>query len=243
MQHVKDKIVLVTGASRGVGYQTAKLFSKFGAIVYICSRNLNKISEAAKQISDETGYPVHSHQVNVSVTGEVEALFQKINEQASRLDICINNAGFLRLKPFIELTDEDWDESLNANLRSTFLCSRAAFKLMLKTPDTNFIVNVSSLSGVSLVEKFPKMSAYIASKSAVVGLTESLAVEGKPYNIRVNCIAPGTVATEMFAKNFADTGFTAGATAENIAKMIVAMCDPDGMGLTSGSLFPIYCNA
>jgi NAD(P)-dependent dehydrogenase (short-subunit alcohol dehydrogenase family) len=96
----------------------------------------------------------------------------------------------------VETTAADWDETLGAGLRAAFLCSRAAFRRMGRG---GRIVNVSSLSGVAGAEKFPRMAAYVAAKSGLAGLTEALAVEGRPLGIRVNAVSPGSVATQMLA--------------------------------------------
>jgi len=111
------------------------------------------------------------------------------------LDALINCAAVLIKRPFVDMSAEDWDAQLGAGLRGAFLCSREAFRLM--RPRGGAIVMVSSLSGVSGAEKFPGMSAYVAAKSGLAGLTEALAVEGREAGIRVNAVSPGSVDTEM----------------------------------------------
>jgi NAD(P)-dependent dehydrogenase (short-subunit alcohol dehydrogenase family) len=111
-----------------------------------------------------------------------------------RLDVLVNNAAILELAPIIDMKVETWDEVIRVDLRGAFLCSQAAFRLM---KPGGAIVNVSSLSGVFGADKFPKMAAYVAAKSGLAGLTDVLAVEGRPLGIRVNAVSPGSVATEM----------------------------------------------
>lgn len=114
----------------------------------------------------------------------------------TRWDALVNGAAVLIPRLVAEMAAGEWDETLRAGLRSAFLCSRAAFRRM---PPGSTIVNVSSLSGVGGAEKFPRMAAYVAAKSGLAGLTEALAVEGRPLGIRVNAISPGAIATPMLA--------------------------------------------
>ena len=110
------------------------------------------------------------------------------------LVVLVNNAAHLVKKPFAEVTAEEWDAQLASGLRAAFLCSREAFRRMGRGGS---IVNVSSLSGVAGAEKFPGMAAYVAAKSGLAGLTEALAVEGRPLGIRVNAVSPGAIDTPM----------------------------------------------
>ena len=128
---------------------------------------------------------------DVSDEAQVQSAFGRIE----RLDALINCAAQLIKRPFLELTAADWDTQVDAGLRGAFLCSREAFRLMRERGGS--IVMVSSLSGVAGAEKFPGMAAYVAAKSGLAGLTEALAVEGRPHRIRVNAISPGAVDTPM----------------------------------------------
>ena len=123
-----------------------------------------------------------------------EASVSRFFSELERIDALVNNAAILELAPVVDMKVETWDEVIRVDLRGAFLCSQAAFRLM-KPGGT--IVNVSSLSGVAGTDKFPKMSAYVAAKSGLAGLTEALAVEGRPLGIRVNAVSPASVATEM----------------------------------------------
>ncbi len=114
-----------------------------------------------------------------------------------RLDALIHCAGSLIRRPFAEIPSAEWDGQIRSSLRGAFLCSREAFRLMGATGGS--IVLVSSLSGVAGAEKFAGMAAYVAAKSGLAGLTEALAVEGRPLGIRVNAVSPGAVDTEMLA--------------------------------------------
>jgi NAD(P)-dependent dehydrogenase (short-subunit alcohol dehydrogenase family) len=111
------------------------------------------------------------------------------------LDALIHCAAVLVKRSFVDVTAQEWDEQLGASLRGAFLCTREAFRLMRGRGGS--IVIVSSMSGVAGAEKFPRMSAYVAAKSGLAGLTEALAVEGREFGIRVNAVSPGAVDTEM----------------------------------------------
>src|SRR5260370_6092681 len=123
-----------------------------------------------------------------------EASVNRFFRELNRLDVLVNNAAILELASIVDMKVETWDEVIRVNLRGAFLCSQAAFRLMARG---GTIVNVSSLSGVSGTDKFPRMSAYVAAKSGLAGLTEGLAVEGRPLAIRLNSITPASVPTEM----------------------------------------------
>jgi len=160
-----------------------------------------------------------------------EAQVQHAFERIERLDALINCAAQLIKRPLLELTAGDWDAQLGAGLRGAFLCSREAFRLMRE--EGGSIVMVSSLSGVAGAEKFPGMAAYVAAKSGLAGLTEALAVEGRPHGIRVNAISPGAVDTPMLK--------IAGVEGprlqpEEVARIIVWLASPDSAPLSGSNL-------
>ena len=149
----------------------------------------------------------------------------------SSLDALIHCAAVLIKRPFTEMSADDWDQQLNAGLRGAFLCSREAFRLMRGRGGA--IVMVSSLSGVAGAEKFPGMSAYVAAKSGLAGLTEALAVEGREHAIRVNAISPGAVDTEMLRI----AGVEGPALSpSDVARVIVWLASPESAPLTGANL-------
>lgn len=145
-----------------------------------------------------TGHQVHDFSRSSGVDAADEVSVQRAFARLARLDILVNNAAILNKADLAQMEAAAWDEVLSASLRSAFLCSREAFRRM--PPDGGAIVNVSSLSGVSGAEKFAGMAAYVAAKSALAGLTEVMAVEGRPLGIRVNAVSPGAIDTPMLAR-------------------------------------------
>ena len=160
-----------------------------------------------------------------------EAQVQRAFERIESLDALINGAAQLIKRPILELTAADWDAQVDAGLRGAFLCSREAFRLMRKSGGS--IVMVSSLSGVQGAEKFPGMAAYMATKSGLAGLTEALAVEGRPRGIRVNAISPGAVDTPML--RIAGVEGPRLQPAE-VARIIVWLASPESAPLSGSNL-------
>jgi NAD(P)-dependent dehydrogenase (short-subunit alcohol dehydrogenase family) len=200
------RTAVVTGGSGGIGSEVKKLLRGADWDVVSLSRR------EGCDVSDEA---------------QVRNAFGAL----SSLDALIHCAAVLIKRPFAELTADDWDLQLGSNLRGAFLCSREAFRLMRERGGS--IVLVSSLSGVAGAEKFPGMSAYVAAKSGLAGLTEALAVEGRQLQIRVNAISPGAVDTPML--RIAGVEGPALKPAD-VARVIVWLASPESGPLTGGNL-------
>ena len=159
-----------------------------------------------------------------------EASVSRFFGALKQLDVLVNNAAILELASIVDMKVETWDEVMRTDLRGAFLCSQAALRLMRHG---GTIVNVSSLAGVAGADKFPKMSAYVAAKSGLAGLTEVLAVEGRPLGIRVNAVSPASVDTDM--------GRLAGIGQEplsphEVARVIAWLASPDSAPLTGANI-------
>jgi NAD(P)-dependent dehydrogenase (short-subunit alcohol dehydrogenase family) len=235
---IKDCIAIITGAGRGVGRATAQLFAREGAQVVLFSRTRSHVEETDASIKEAGGKSL-ALVGDVSVEKDVQKLFQTVKEQYGRVDILVNCAGIVAVRPFLEMDTATWDHVLNVNLRGTFLCCREAFRVMSEHKQ-GVILNLSSLSGVKGVEKFPGLSAYNVSKAGVASLTEILAVEGKAYNIRVCVVSPGAVNTEMLRQ--AAPHLKAGMTPEDLAEILFFLADDSGR-MFSGSNIELFSNA
>ena len=235
---IKDRVAIITGAGRGVGRATALRFAREGARVVLFSRTLAPLDDVAADIARQ-GHPFLSVVGDISREEDVQALFQQAMQAFRRVDILVNCAGVVEVRPFAEMDASTWDYVLGVNLRGTFLSCHEAFRIMV-AQRSGVIVNLSSLSGVKGVEKFPGLSAYNVSKAGVASLTEILAVEGKPYNIRVCAVSPGAVDTEMLKQ--AAPHLKASMTSEELAEVLLFMVDESGRML-SGTNLEIYSNA
>jgi NAD(P)-dependent dehydrogenase (short-subunit alcohol dehydrogenase family) len=234
---MQDRVTIITGAGRGVGQATARLFARTGARVVLFSRTASHLDETIAEIATEGGRAL-AVVGDVSREEDVQSLFQQAMEAFGRVDVLVNCAGIVAVRPFVEMDVATWDAVLNVNLRGTFLCCQAAFRVMVAQQE-GVIINLSSLSGVKGVEKFPGLSAYNVSKAGVASLTEILAVEGKPYNIRVCAVSPGAVDTEMLRQ--AAPHLKAGMTPDDLAEILLFLADDSGRML-SGSNIEIFSN-
>ena len=187
------KTALVTGGGRGIGKETAILLSKKGLDVIICSRSQKEIDTAVKEIKSFGNGQIIGRKCDVSISSQVNTLVNNALEICGRIDVLINNAGITYVKKLIDTTEEQWDHTLDVNLKGAFLFCKAITPNMIEN-NCGVIINVSSDAGKV---GFEEISAYCASKFGMIGLTESLAREVANYNIRVMTICPGEVATKM----------------------------------------------
>jgi len=184
---------LVTGGGRGIGKEVAIMLSKKGLNVVICSRTQKEIESAVKEIKSAGNAAIIGRKCDVSVYSQVNTLVSEVLEIYGRIDVLINNAGITYVKKLIDTTEEQWDQTLDINLKGPFLFCKAIVPHMIDN-NSGVIINVSSGAGKV---GFEDISAYCASKFGMIGLTESLAREVANYNIRVMAICPGAVATKM----------------------------------------------
>lgn len=194
MEKFKDKVALITGGGGGIGEATAIKFIEEGAKVGILGRDKEKLAKVAKRIRSKGGEVV---ELVADVTNR-EQLYQAIDKLretfGERVDILINGAGIYQRIPLGEITEGDWDETMDINAKGTFLCSQNIAELM-KEHGGGKIVNISSLTA----EIGGSSPHYAASKAAIVGLTRSLAQVLAPYGINVNAVLPGPTETDMIS--------------------------------------------
>ena len=184
-----NKIIIVTGASRGIGRAIAKLLAENG---YKVIANYNKSEEQAKKLREENP-EIDIYKADVTKREEAKALVKYVLENYGRIDALVNNAGIDQEKIFQDITDEDWNNIINANLYSVFCTTQEVVENMIKNKSGS-IINISSIYGV---QGGACAVGYSASKAGIDGITKSLAKELGPSNIRVNSIAPGCINTDM----------------------------------------------
>lgn len=188
-KNIVNKVVVVTGGSRGIGAEIVKFLAKLDYKVVL---NYNKSESYAQDVKKELNN-VEIFKADVSKKEEANALIDFAIKKYGKIDVLINNAGIAQTNLFTEITDEDWNNIINTNLNSAFYCSREAVKNMIHNK-SGLIINISSIWGITGASC---EVAYSTSKAAINGFTKALAKELGPSNIRVNAIAPGIINTAM----------------------------------------------
>jgi short-subunit dehydrogenase len=190
---LKNQVVIITGASRGLGQATALLFGQEGAHIIAASRSSSEIEQTAQQIRDGGG-SAQAIPTDITDPTQVSALFQRVEEAYGKIDILINNAGIGLFGPVEELTEAALEQMLAVNVKGTVYCSQAAFKRMKQARGGQIINILSTASKVGRANE----SGYTASKWAQAGFTESLKAEAKPFGIRVTSFCPGGMNTAFW---------------------------------------------
>ena len=187
---LRGKVALITGGSRGIGFEIAKLFSENGAKVIITSKNSQQLKNASNQLSNTI-----SISADIRREKEVKSVVEKTIKEFGKLDILVNNAGiFPKIKQLHEVSESEWNDVLDVNLTGSFRFTKFAIPYLQKT--AGVIINVSSDAGIKAYEGF-NADAYSASKAALIILTKCWALEYAKDKIRVNCVCPGVVDTDM----------------------------------------------
>jgi NAD(P)-dependent dehydrogenase (short-subunit alcohol dehydrogenase family) len=202
MEDLKGKVAIITGARRGMGRSQALVLAKAEAKVVVSDISLKECQKVVKEIERSGGEAI-AIKCDVAKKEEVDKMVKKTLTKFGRVDILVNNAGIAHFKPFLELTEEDWDRTIDINLKGYFLCAQTVAKEMVKQK-SGVIVNIASIAMGQVGVGFPTLVHYCASKGGIVGMTEALALELAPYNIRVNAISPGLIDTPMVDPIMAD---------------------------------------
>ena len=191
-ENILGKVVVITGASSGLGEATARLLSKQGAIVVLGARRADRIDALASELSSAGGKAI-SVATDVRDREQVQRLVDTAVKSFGRIDVMLNNAGVMPLAPLERLKTDEWDQMIDVNLKGVLNGIAAALPYMKEQKSGHFI-NVSSVYGHKVG---PDATVYCATKFAVRALSEGLRQEVKPYNIRTTIISPGAVATEL----------------------------------------------
>jgi len=195
MSDLKNKVAIITGARRGMGRAHALVLAKAGVKVVVSDISEEDCQKVVKEIEKEGGQAL-AVKCDISKKEEVKEMVRKTVAKFGQIDILVNNAGIAQFVPFLEMTEEEWDRTLDINLKGYFLCTQEAAKEMTKRK-SGVIINIASVVMGQQGIGFPNIVHYCASKGGIIGMTEALALELAPYNIRVNAISPGFIETPM----------------------------------------------
>jgi len=209
MLNLSNQVILITGASRGIGRATAQMAARAGAAVAINYRQAKTEAESLVTEIIKNGGKAAAFQADVGNYKETEKMIDAVLQHFGQIDVLVNNAGIWTYGAIDTMPEEVWDETMDANLKSIYNCCRLVTPHM-KVRRSGKIINIASTAG-QRGEAFH--SHYAATKGAIISFTKSLAPELAPYNIRVNCVAPGWVATDMSNAAIAEEG-------ENITRLI-----------------------
>jgi len=248
---LKEKIALVTGGSQGIGKAISEKLLSAGANVAIAALDNQALKDTSEEFQSRA-FKFKSYASDLSDEGQIHSLARSVLQDLGPVDILVNNAGITGpTLPVHEMPTADWDKTLQINLRTPFLLSRAIIPSMIERR-TGCIINISSIAGKMA---YPLRSPYAASKWGLVGLTVTLAQELGPYNVRVNAICPGPTRTEMIDSVLRARAKAAGvdlevmiqeytrATAlrrmvlpEEVANLVLFLCSPESEAITGQAI-------
>jgi NAD(P)-dependent dehydrogenase (short-subunit alcohol dehydrogenase family) len=195
MPRLAGKVALITGAGSGIGRACALLFAREGAQVALLGRRREPLEGVAKEVASQGGTPAACLTADVGRAADVDRAFAELAQRFGKLHAVVNNAGAVQAGTVETISEEDWDRLMTVNLKGTYLVSRAALK-ELRRAGGGSIINIGSALGLVGLKN---RAAYCAAKGGVTLLTKAMALDHAHENIRVNCICPTIVETEMFA--------------------------------------------
>lgn len=223
-----DKVAIVTGGGRGIGRETSILLASLGAKVAILSNEEQEIVETVEYIESHNGQAIAVY-CDILSESDITKAISTVKETLGDINILVNNAGCMIIKPFLETSIEEWDNMQNVNVRGMYLITRAVVPDMIEKKEGS-IINISSIWGL---KGGPDRSAYITSKHAVIGFSKSLGEEFKQYNIRVNAVCPGPVDTKMMDDLAPNVNKDNWLHPVDIAHVIVDLCLPKSKAISA----------
>lgn len=246
MFELKDKVVLITGARRGMGKADALIMAKQGAKIAVTDIDLKECQSVVDEITKQGGEAA-AWKMDVVNKAEINQVFDQVIEKWGRLDILVNNAGVYIPKMALDITEVDWDKTIDINLKGQFFCAQRAAKEMAKNK-WGRIINIASVASGGVGVGVMAGAHYSASKGGIIGMSETMAIEWAPLGINVNVIAPGAIDTPMISEagmsDEAMNAFLAGiplkrmGKAEDIATMVVFLASEESNYVT-GSTFVV----
>jgi len=191
---LSGKVAIVTGGARGLGFCIVNRLCEAGASAVIADIAV-EFAEAAIDFFSSKNYPVKFIETDVRYLPQIQAAVDFTVKEFGKVDILVNNAAIWQMNKFLDLTEETWKDTLNTDLKGTVFFTQAVAKQMVKQGQGGKIVNVASVAGLSMESSYGLLSQYVAAKSGVVGISQSLARELKPLGIHINCVLPGGMMT------------------------------------------------
>ncbi len=242
MKGLKDKLVVITGAARGIGFACAKRFAQEGCRIVIADINHETAQQSADALSSG-GTECYAYQLDVSKIREIESFFAALKDRFGAIDVLVNNAGIQIRNQALDFREDDWDKLMDINLKAVFFCSQQACRIMKEKGGA--IVNISS--GTSN-RTTPGRAPYCISKAGVNSLTAVVACEWAQYGIRMNAVAPGWIMTEMLQEGMklgvvsnkqlmAAIPFKRLADVSEIADAVVYLASDDASYITGQTIF------
>jgi meso-butanediol dehydrogenase/(S,S)-butanediol dehydrogenase/diacetyl reductase len=216
---LEGKVAIVTGGARGIGRAICQALAEDGVSIVVADRDLSAAQTLERTLRDRDARAL-AVEVDVSRRADVARMMKAALDRFGQIHILVNNAGITSIYPFTDIPEEDWDRVLAVNAKGTFLCCQLVAPHMIAARSGR-IVNIASQAGIS-GQAF--MAHYVASKFAVVGLTQSLALELGPYGITVNAVCPGDVTTDMRALVSQSLSVLKGITQEELTAQAIRRC-------------------
>lgn len=238
--NLHGQVAMVTGASQGIGYGLSKLLAGAGAKVAVCARNLTTLEKLCSEIRS-TGGEAKAYELDVTDVSQIDSVVPRIKKDFGSLDILVNNAGLGANHPAIDVTEADWDQLMDVNLKGLFFCCRAAGRIMLDQGHGR-IINMSSQAGEVGIREH---AVYSASKGGVNLLTKVLALEWSARGVTVNAVAPTFIYTPGTADRLDNPDYLAGVlnrlpighvgTITDVASAVIYLASPAG-GMVNGTV-------
>ncbi|MDF1797399.1 MAG: SDR family NAD(P)-dependent oxidoreductase [Coxiellaceae bacterium] len=245
MSLLANKMVLITGASAGIGAACAEAFAKAGAHLVLAARRLERVRSLAERLVEQYGIQAHAIQLNVTDADQVESVINQLSSPWCDIDILINNAGLARgMEPIQVGETQDWDDMIDTNIKGLLYVSRAVLPGMIQR-EKGHVINLGSIAGY---QAYPNGTVYCATKFAVRGITEGMKMDLHGTPIRVSEVAPGMVQTDFSSVRFKGDSDRADKvyqnitplSAEDIAETVVfCASQPEHVNITTMGVFPV----